>query len=247
MLVQSGGNNVYAVLANTDEFELSIMPTLTIQSTTVILALRCRFKSLQTDYFDPMMVPKSVLVSGIERSKNTLRGTLMLNTGFTVEKVGSGFPDIVAKKLVSEVPGILLPISEEQEKAVLYINHLRDDFATDFAKLVTSVIAPISPAKNFSKVPALLSLFDMGIYMAAAAEHGPEVPFKVVPEPEPAGTGASVKKLDVSGDYEPDPEKIPVDNSEKAVDKPATGKEGSKVHLLGQAPALTPAEPETTD
>ena len=241
MLVQSGSGQVYAVLANNDEFELSIMPTMAMQSTTVFLSLRCRFKSLKTDYFNPMLVPKPILVGGIERSENTLRGTILLNSGFTVDKVGSGFPELMAKKLVKAAPEILLPLSSETEKAALYLPNLREDFVEHFAQLVGSAIGMIYPAKDYSGVPALVNTFDAMIYMNQAAENGPASPFAVVAGKDKEDTGASVKKLTfVGGDDEPAPD-------QSGVDKPGAGTEGSKVHLFGQAPTETPAEPETTE
>ena len=227
MLTQSASGNVYAVIANDTSHELSLMPTVQVMSTTVFLVIRCRFKSLVADYFDPMLVPKTVLVGGIERSKNTLRGTVMLATGFTLEKIGSGFPALMADRLLAAAPGFLLPNSPEEEKAALYAPHIRSDFATDFAQLVNSAIEPVYPAKDFSGAEPLMTAFDLSIYAAGAgtAKSG----FSALPGGK-VDPGANVKKVPIGGDDEP---MMP----EGVVAGP-----GTKVHLFGKAPPVAQEE-----
>lgn len=181
MLIQSGGGNVYAVLANNEDFELSVLPQLSVISTTVFLQVRCRYKSLKTEYFDPLLVPKRVLVGGIERSQNTLRGTVMLSTGFTLEKVGSGFPTIVSKRLFEAAVGFLIADDTNFFGECLTAKNLRSDFITDFSQLVTSAIAPISPAKDFSDAPALLTAFDLAQYSETAGVISPKSGFQALP------------------------------------------------------------------
>lgn len=176
MLVQSGSGRVYAVIANNEGYELSLSPELTLISTSVFLTVRCRFKALQSEVFDPILVPKSVLVGGIERSGNTLRGTVMLNTGFTVEKLGSGFPEIVADKLHKASDGFLF---SPGWSAAIYPKDKRGDFSKDFAQLVETQMGPFYPPKNFSDAPDLLTQFDLMMFANVSAD-APESPFKVV-------------------------------------------------------------------
>lgn len=230
MLVQSGGGKVYAVLANNAAFELGLMPQLQIMSTTVFLAVRCRFKSLTTDYFDPMLAPKQVLVGGIERSENTLRGTVMLNTGFTLEKVGAGFADIVSQKLFTAADGFLLGLVGAADVSLTVLDK-RDDFTKDFAQLVTSAIAPIFPPKDFSEADVLINAFDLMLFGQTA--QAPKSPFAALPggKAVPMDQGASVFKVaPLGGDDEPP---APA-SADVTVDKPATGADtGAKVHILG--------------
>jgi hypothetical protein len=228
MLVQSSSGKVYAILANNTAYELGIMPGLHVISTTVFLVARCRFKALASDHFDPMLVPKQVLVGGIERSENTLRGTVLLNTGFTLDKIGAGFPEIAATKLFKAADGFLLSLPGDPHAAV-YINDKRDDFVKDFAQLVTSAIAPIYPAKDFSEVAPLINAFDLQMF--AQKPQAPKSPFATLPGGK-VEDGAPVIKLPViGGDLEPDaPETLPT----AGVDKPDTGLEVSaKVHVFG--------------
>lgn len=234
MLIQSTGGKVYAVLAHNATYELGVLPTIQLVSTTVFLAVRCRFKALASDYFDPMLAPKQVLVGGIERSGNTLRGTVMLNTGFTLEKVGAGFPEIASEKLFKAVDGFLLALPGTED-AALFVHDKRNDFVKDFAQLVTSAIAPIYPAKDFSEVASLINAFDLGLF--ASKPQAPKSPFATLTggKAMPVDTGAEVTKLIVGGDYEPEvPVETGVDKSEKVIDSPATAPEVSaKVHVLG--------------
>jgi len=199
MLVQSGGGKVYAIIANNSEYELGLLPTLAVHSTTVFLMVRCRFKSLQSDLFNPMLVPKAVLVGGIERSTNTLRGTVALNTGFTVEKIGTGFPQLMAEKLYSVADGFLLPHSAEQEAAALYSSDKHPDFVKDFTQLVESAVALVFPAKDFSQVPPLLTIFDLSIHMESAATKVPASPF-AVHDGGKADEGPNVTKFPLGGE-----------------------------------------------
>lgn len=247
MLVQSNGGKVYAILANNAGYELGVLPGIHLMSTTVFLVIRCRFKSLLTDYFDPMLAPKHVLVGGIERSENTLRGNVMLNTGFTLDKIGAGFPEIVATKLYHAADNFLLGQPGDPTVA-LYIPEKRDDFIKDFAQLVTSAIAPVYPAKDFSEVAPLTNAFDLQLF--AAKPQAPKSPFAAVPGGKalPVDDGAAVVKLPLGGDDEPQPPgENPVDIASGGVDKPGTGPEVSaKVHVFGadksREPQLAPAE-----
>lgn len=183
MLVQSNGGKVYAILADNEFYELGVMPTLKIFSTSVFLSIRCRFKARQADVFNPMLVPKEVLVGGIERSTNTLRGTVMLHTGFTIEKVGSGFPQLMAEKLFAAAPGFLL----KDDCALKEADLRAEDFVKDFSTLVLDAISPIYPASDFSNAPDLVTPFDLQVFMETASAE-PTKPFSVV-----AGTDAGAK------------------------------------------------------
>jgi len=233
MLIQSGSGKVYAVLANNTEFELSLMPTLALQSTTVFLDLRCRYKSLLSDYFDPMLAPKQVLVGGIERSQNTLRGHMVLNTGFTLDKIGTGFPDIVAQKVYDTCAGFLIG-TEADTQECLTVKDRRDDFTHDFAQLVTSAIAPVHPAKDFSGASPLMNPFDLMIYTQTTATQ-PKSPFAAVPGGKD-DTGAPVHTLvPKGGDFEPE---APNTLEKQGIDSSADPEPilGDKVHVIGQAP-----------
>lgn len=230
MLIQSGGGKVYAVLANNAAFELSLMPQLLLQSTSVFLAVRCRYKALIENYFDPMKCPKQVLCGGIERSENTLRGTVMLNTGFTLDKIGAGFPTIVAEKLYHAADGFLLGLPGDED-AVLFDSNKRSDFVQDFAQLVLSAIAPVYPAKNFTHVPTLTNAFDLQIHAAKAET--PASPFAALPGGKATEAPDLVTKVILGGDDEPVLTSAEQAEQEK-VDKPATGGEVSaKVHIFG--------------
>ena len=169
MLVQSGSGKVYAVLADNPIYELAIMPNLQVISTSVFLMLRCRYKvRTQGAQFDPMLVPKRVLAGGIERSGNTLRSNAVLNTGFSIEKVGSGFPSLMAKKVYeSAVAHYVTYDASEAPAAEGFLTHhnLREDFHKDFAGLVESCIGPIYPAKDFTPVPLLTTQFNFAMAM----------------------------------------------------------------------------------
>ena len=186
MLVQSGSGNVYAVLADTPEFELSVMPQMQFISTSIFLALRCRYKVKSATgepvQFDPMLVPKRVLAGGAERSSNTLRSVQYLNSGFTIEKVGSGFPELMATKIKLRCLAYYLIYDEGEaipKTPFLGVNNYRDDFMEDMPKLITQAIAPIYPPKDFSGVPDLCSPMQFQWHMANAKEA--DKAFKVVP------------------------------------------------------------------
>lgn len=198
MLIQSNGGKVYAVLANNANHELAVLPGLTLMSTSIFLSLRCRFRSLAETYFDPMLVPKRMLVSGIERSEGTLRTTLYMNTGFSVEKVGAGFPNIVAKMVYENAHTLLLPHKETaSEGLALYAEDRHPDFQTDFAKLVLPTLAPIYPPKDFSDVPVIVSEFDLMLHSQNVPEKGPASPFSVL---DGKGAGSDADSQQPSAD-----------------------------------------------
>lgn len=239
MLVQSGGGKVYAIIANNENFELGVLPTMQQVSTSIFLLLRLRFKSLQTDYFDPMLVPKAVLVSGIERSKNTLRSYYALNTGFTVEKVGAGFPELMAKKVLEHAPGTILGKTHgSTEEVALYDDSIRDDFVQDFSQLVESAIAPIYPSKDFSDVPPMLMPFDLQIHMELATNKAPASPFAVHDGGKAPQDAPNVKKFPFGSQMEePALETAPAASEQEGVD------EGSQAGIV-EGPV---EEPETTN
>lgn len=226
MLVQSNGGKVYAVLAQSGEHELGVMPTMQLASTTVLLVLRCRFKATIEDVFNPMLVPKAVLVGGIERSKNTLRGTVILNTGLTVDKIGPKFGKFCADKVLAHAKEMLTPEhADAQESLALYHHNIRSDFFGDFAKLADAAVETVYPPKDFSAAPALITPFDLHVYMEQAAAN-PDSPFKVVAE-NPNPKGGNVHHM--GGDHEP----IPPAPSDANV---------SKVNLKGSAPKKPTAD-----
>lgn len=257
MLVQSGGGKVYAIIANNDHFELGLLPQISLVSTTIFLAVRFRYKALKADVFDPMLVPKKVLVGGVERSKDTLRGTVMMASGFTIEKVGMGFPELVSKKLFAAMEDLMLPPEapsstwkEGAEEVCLYAHDRRDDFVTDFGQLLASAIEPIYPAKDFSKAPVLMNDFDMQLFMASAAAAQPPSPFTAmdggkVEQPDTA----NVKKFPFGA---PSPQDV----ADKGVDDPNIGGLDSdqtgpdadaKIKLFGSAPKQDATETEGAD
>lgn len=200
MLVQSNGGKVYAVLANNADYELGVLPQLTFQSTTCFLALRCRYKALTQTILNPMLIPKEVLVGGIERSGNTLRGVVMLNTGITVSKVGPNFGTWCAERLVKAAAGFLMP---EDPDGFLSPKDLRTDFVGDFAQLLSSQVESIYPPKDFSQLPHLITAFDLEVYKDNLAAD-PKAAFSVVATNESATTG-NVEKVKFGKDVDSEP------------------------------------------
>lgn len=188
MLIQSNGGKVYAVMAANADYEVAIMPGLHLVSTSVFLLLRLRYKSKNSPYFDPMLVPKCVLVGGIERSGNTLRGNLVLKTNFTINNVGKSFPALMAERLAHHGPQIILA-----EDGCLTPEDMREDFEEDFAKLVESAISPIYPAKDFTGLPALSTPFDLALFVEEAGEA--EKPLHAVQDAEEDHGTTNVTKL----------------------------------------------------
>lgn len=249
MLIQSGGGKVYAVIANDAHYELALMPTLALVSTTVFLTIRCRYKALQSEYFDPMLVPKPVLVGGIERSGNTLRGTVMLNTGFTPDKIGAGFAELVGTKLLDNAKGFLLGTGLAGD-IPLDTQHIRSDFLADFGQLVWGAIAPIYPAKDFSGIKPLLTTFDLMLQQEHAGTA--KTPLAAIPGGAadlPSGFDQPpVSKLALGDDEPVPPAMIGDAPAPEGVDKgQAPPQAGAKVHILGAHsktdPAPAPAEP----
>lgn len=197
MLVQSSSGKVYAVLANNDEYELGVLPEFLQISTTVFLSLRCRYRALKSDTFNPLLVPKPVLVGGIERSKNTLRGVMVLNTGFSVNKIGKGFPEIAATKLVTEVHAQGILVGKPEDGECLSTDDVRTDFVEHFAQLVESAIGPVFPPKDFSGCPDVMTPFDLHVFAQEAAETG-TAPLSVIPDKasESESTMSNVTKID---------------------------------------------------
>lgn len=243
MLVQSGGGKVYAILADNDEYEVGILPQLALQSTTVFLSLRLRFKSRKSDYFDPMLAPKWVMCGGIERSKNTLRGTIMMNTGFTLEKVGGGFPEIIAKRVAENSLDTLLPgVAPEEtydqvEKVALYYSNIREDFVEDFGKLLSAAIEPVYPPKDFSQTPTLMTGFDFMMAVESAAEKQPSSAFQTLD---------GGKASDPNSDFGPGVTKFPFGN--QGVDKGDDGEPentSGKMKVFGKAPDDEDDDPPT--
>jgi hypothetical protein len=196
MLVQSGSGKVYAVLADNADFELAIMPVLQVISTTVVLALRCRYKARTDNHFNPMLVPKRVLAGGVDRSDNTLRSVAMFNTGFTVDKVGKSFPALMADKI--ETVALTHYLTYDQNETPAANNFigpmdLRQDFCEDFSKLIEQAISPIYPAKDLSSVPQLTTTHDFVVAMDSAEDKHTKL--HAVPAPASDDVMANVKKL----------------------------------------------------
>lgn len=229
MLVQSGGGKVYAILADSADFEVGIMPTLHLASTTVMLTLRFRFKARTSEVLDPMLLPKKGLSSGIEQSKNTVRGTLIMSTGFTVEKLGLGSADIITEKAQAGLTDYILTPTGDESVPLSKAN-IRDDFVADFPQLVLSALAPIYPPKNFSKAPVTMSAFEFGLYMEGVSDATPDSPFQTVE----GGKGADVKKVNLKGgDDEP---KKPLENEGVDKDTNVQPMIDPKIKVFGQAP-----------
>lgn len=267
MLVQSGGGKVYAVIANNEAHELALLPTLQLNSQTIFLLIRCRFKALKQDAFDPMLTPKTILVGGIERSANTLRGNVMMNTGFTMDKIGPSFPTLIAEKLQAAAPGFILPMSAEQEAAAVYAHEMRADFVKDFAQLVESALAPIYPPKDFSDCPVIATPYDMAMATENAKEKV-KTGFEAV-DGGKADQGAQVTKFpfgdpvdeaedeaaqpihDLAGYEENHPESDAVVNipEKQGVDNPPEGAPtmGSKIKVLGSVSGSKTPDTKTTE
>jgi len=164
MIIQSGGGKIYAVLAKNKNFNLGILPQLTLVSTTIFLHLRCRYMDEKNTFFDPMLAPKQVLVAGdIERSKNTLRGFALLNTGVTIDKINKHFSTDAAKLLWEASkdylvgPGVCVSNGD-----------LRGDFVEDFAPLINAQIEVFYPPLDFTETVGLTNAFDLEQMKAAA-------------------------------------------------------------------------------
>lgn len=190
MFVQSGGGKVYAVLAQNPHYQLALLPTPTLVSTTVVVAVRCRYVDLGNKPLNPLLIPKTVLVGGIERSENTLRGTVMLNSGITVDKVGKGFSEITAKKLYDHAPGFLM---SDEKGSFLDVSDLRDDFVGDFTKLLDAQMGQFYPAKDLSNSPVLITGFDLSLHLDTL-KSDPAAPFAVVSE-TPEVEDSNVEKV----------------------------------------------------
>ena len=159
MLVQSKSGKVYAVIAHNSDFEISVMPMLVLVSTTVMVHCRFRFKDLKRAIYDPMNCPKLVLTGGVERSKDTLRGELMLNTGIKLELAPKAFPTVAGLMLQDAVIESLLG-----DETGVWIHNVRTDFIQDFAKLLTAQWASMYPAKNYASLPRLMTATDLEIH-----------------------------------------------------------------------------------
>lgn len=198
MLIQSGGGNVYAVLARNTDFELSISPALAIISTSVFFSVRLRYKSLTKPYFDPLLVPKPVMVGGVERSNDTLRGTMLLNTYTRVHQIGPVFAMSVAALVKSNAGGVLIH-DDPDEGGFLNIADLRDDFEEDFTKLIEPQLGMIFPQKDFSEAGVFLTGYDMNAIMSVADEKTPKPELTVIQNeqaPTLPGVAGNLVKLD---------------------------------------------------
>ena len=174
MITQSGGGRLYAVLAENGTFQLSVEPSLALFSDKCFLALRLRWKNKEGP-LDPTILPVQVLSGGIDRSHDTLRATMMLNTGLALHQVGKAFSHNMAKKMEKESKGVL--VSEDPD-AFLSVHDYREDFVTDFGKLIDKAIGGIFPTKDFNHLPAIMTPYDLNMYMELLdpdADKAPEV------------------------------------------------------------------------
>lgn len=158
MLVQSGGGKVYAVLANNDTYQLGLLPQVMLVSTTVMLNIRYRYQHLKKQNFDPTVLSKTLLVNGVEQSKDTARGTIALNTKIDISKIGKNFGLITAKMIRDNASSIFLGDDD-----FLTEDNLREDFDGDFDKLLKPQLEHIYPPKDFSSAPTFMTTFDVNL------------------------------------------------------------------------------------
>lgn len=164
MIVQSGGNKLYAVLAMTEQYELGLLPILSNLNQHAIVSIRCRYKDKLNPYFDAMQVPKPVLLAGIERSKNTLRGMVHCNTQIPLASLTEKSAAKMATLVRDLADGFLIG-----EGSPLSASDIREDFVEDFAKLLAPQIEMQAPQKIGSK-PALLTAMDLDMIKQSAGD-----------------------------------------------------------------------------
>ena len=193
MLIQSGGQKVYAVLAKNDKYNLGILPTVALVSATVFVSLRLRYMDELNKFFDPHTVPKEVLVSGIERSANTLRGTVLLNTGVKVGSIGKSFPMDVAEPLIKAAPGFLF-----EDDSCVTTSDIREDFAPDFCQLLENSLANYYPPLDLSDMTGLMDGFQLEQMKLAAAVQD-KTGLTVVPTIEENPDNSNITKLSFGG------------------------------------------------
>lgn len=199
MIVQSGSGGLYAILARSTAYELGLQPKTTLISTTVVIQVRFRFKSLINPVLDPMLCPKTVLAGGIEQSDNTVRGTLFLNPGVTIDKIGTSYAGLCADLMLEHGPAFLMAAD-----GMFLPVDLRDDFTTDFAKLVQAALAPFYPAKDFKEAIGVHNPFNFAQLIKG----------KEAPTPAPTFEALEGGKVEeetntmlpfIPGDMEPEP------------------------------------------
>ena len=178
MFVQSGSGKVYAVLADNEKYEVACLPQVSFQSQTVMLAVRVRYKIKDGQTLDPMLLPKKMLISGIDRSVNTLRATLVLNPNIALHKIGSGYGEICAKMLYELSADYILPVDKPVDDPFLWAPDRRDDFIHDFGQLVMQAVSPFYPAKDYGELYGLNDIFELNFFEPPEAT--PDTIFKAV-------------------------------------------------------------------
>lgn len=217
MIVQSGGGKLYAVIADTPQYELGLLPILTNVKGTAVVTIRCRYKDRINDWIDATIVPKPVLLAGVERSKNTLRGIVHLTTGMLMHKLGKNSHVKFAEQVVQAAEGFLW-----DDTCPLKTEHMREDFIADFAKLLEPQVMNAIPGL-ISEDVALMSAMDL-----AMMQEG-HVPTPGVGEAVKAATAekgdTNVVKVPFGGDHEPKPASGAL---KQGVDEPAPDEAGSE-------------------